>query len=64
MLAKTVGRKKKIVFRAQRVPFVTNINFIKGIFAQISASVCTREIAFFFISTGEVGGPRPVQGGG
>ena len=63
MLAKTVRLKKKIVYWAQRVPFVTNINYLKGIFAQISASVRAREIEFFFIGTGEVLGPLPVQGG-
>ena len=52
------------MYRAQRIPFVTNINYLKGIFAQISASVRAREIEIFLIGTGEVWGPLPVQGGG
>ena len=63
MLEKMVRLKKKIVYRAQHVSFVTIINNLKGIFAQISASVCAREIEIFLIGTGEVWGPLPVQGG-
>ena len=54
MLAKTVRIEIKIVYRAQRIPFVTNINYLKGIFAQISASVRARAIEIFLIGTGEV----------
>ena len=64
VLVKTVRLKKKLVYRAQRIPFVTNINYLKGIFAQIIASVRARVIEFFLIGTTEVQGPLPVQGGG
>ena len=64
MLAKTVGLKKKIVHRAQCIPFVTNSNYLKGIFAQINASVRTKVIEIFSIVTSEVQGSLPVQGGG
>ena len=57
---KTVRLKIKIVYRAQRIPFVTNINYLKGIFAQISASVCASVIEIFLIGTSEVQGPLPV----
>ena len=63
VLAKTV-RVKKIVYRDQRIPFVTNIYYQKVFFALISASVCAGVIDIFFIGTGEVWGPLPVQGGG
>ena len=52
VLAKTVRLKKKIVYRAQLVSFVTNINYLKGIYPQISASVCAKEIEFFLVDTG------------
>ena len=64
MLAKKVGLKKKLVYRAQRILFDTNINYLKGIFAQISASVRARVIEIFLIVTSEVQGSLPVQGGG
>jgi len=64
VLAKTVRLKIKIVYRAQRIPFVTNIYYLKGIFGQISASVRARAIEIFLIGTGEVRGPLPVQGDG
>ena len=64
VLAKTVRQKNKIVYRAKRIPFVTNINYLKGIFAQISASVRARVIKFFLIGASEVQGSLPVQGGG
>ena len=54
MLAKAVKLQKKIVYRAQRIPFVTNINKLRGFFAQISASVRARVIEFFFIGNSEV----------
>ena len=41
------------MYRAQRIPFVTNINYLKGILAQISASVCARVIEIFLIGTSE-----------
>ena len=59
VLAKTVRLQKKIVYRAQRVPFVSNINYLGGTFAQISASVRARVIEFFLIGISEVqGSPR------
>ena len=54
VLAKTVKLQKKIVYTAQRISFVTNINYLGGIFAQISASVCARVIEIFLIGTSEV----------
>ena len=64
VLAKTVRLKIKIVYRAQRILFFTYINYLKGIFAQISASVCAGAIEIFLIGTSEVWDPLPVQGGG
>ena len=52
------------MYRAHRIPFVTNINYLKGIFVHISASASACVIDFFFIGTSEVQGPLPVQGGG
>ena len=48
MLAKTIRLKTKIVYRAQCIPFDLYIKDLKGICAQISASVCARVITFFF----------------
>ena len=48
VLAKTVTLKNKIVYRAQCIPFVTNINYLKGIFAQLSASVHARVFKIYF----------------
>ena len=41
------SRLKQKMYRAQCIPFVTNINYLKGIFAQISASLCASVIEFF-----------------
>ena len=54
MLAKTVKLQKKIVYRAQRIPFVTNINYLRGFFAQINASARAKVIEIFLIGTSEV----------
>ena len=62
VLAKTIGLKTKKVYRAQCIPFGLYIKDLKGICAQISASVCARLITSFFCP-GAVQGPRPVHGG-
>ena len=37
------------MYRAQRIPFVNNINYLRGIFVQISESVRARVIEFFLL---------------